>query len=368
MGRYNVDTEEIQKAAEKLKIVYRELDRASAKITRAYNLIFDLNSVQTRQCASEIKFYGGLYDSQWANVKHIEDALVNICAGLHLTENRAKEMLSDDYELKENEIVSGDWAPAGETENELKELTKDFAQGFLGKCGVTGAVISSVWKVSEDCNGLTILKGVNDVANSGASKVIEHFTKTAEETVKKSSFRDGFKGQIADDIAEFKVKDYGTKTLKNAETTRCITKWAGVVIDGALNLVDNAKEYNGDMSNSRVYEETVVETALSIGMDSVIGAAVTGVIATTVGVGALPGLAVAAIGVGVGVVTNCALDKVSEHIFGNDEGWVENVSDTALNIAHGVHDTVQNVTNNIKDTIGKGFSAMGKCLSTVWAM
>ena len=70
-----------------------------ALVSPIYNLVFDLNSVQTRQCASEIKFYGGLYDSQWANVKHIEDALVNICAGLHLTENRAKEMLSDDYEL-----------------------------------------------------------------------------------------------------------------------------------------------------------------------------------------------------------------------------------------------------------------------------
>lgn len=365
MGRYNVDTEEIQKAAEKLKTVYRELDRASAKITRAYNLIFDLNSVQTRQCASEIKFYGNLYDKQWANVKHIEDALVNICASLHLTENRAKEMLSDDYELKENEIVSGDWGMEGESENEYKDLATDLAQGLIGKCGVTGTVISSVWKVSEDCNVLTILKAANKTTKSVAKKVIKKGTeaveKVAEKATKKSGFLDEFAERLEDGLADFKVKDYGTESLKRAEKTRCVTEWAGVMLDGAFNFVDNIKEYNGDMSNSRVYEETVVETALSFSVDLVRDAALTTVFAPLVGPAA-PFVAT-----GVGILTDWAMDKASELIFGNDEGWVENVSDGIIDLAHGVHDTVQNAKNNIKNTIGKGFSAIGKCLSTVWA-
>ena len=362
MGRYNVDTEEIQKAAEKLKTVYRELDRASAKITRAYNLIFDLNSVQTRQCASEIKFYGGLYDSQWANVKHIEDTLVNICAGLHLTENRAKEMLSDDYELKENEIVLGDWAPAGETENELQGLLIDVAQAVIGKCGVNGTVISSVWKVSEDCNGLTILKAVNNTVNSMAKEIIERGTESIEETIKRGNFLDDLGEQIEDSISGFKVKDYGNTSLQNAEMTRCTTDWIGVFLDGAENFNNNMKEHDGDWGNSRVYEETVVETVLEWGMDEMVDAALTWAFTPLVG----PAAPIVA--KGAGVIVDWGMDLASEWIFGNDEGWVENVSDGIIDLAHTAHDNVQNMANTVKENIGKGIASMGKSLTTVWAM
>lgn len=358
MGKYNVDVEELKVAGNKLETVHTELERASSKINKAYYAIKDMESAQTKQCAYDIVRQGKAYDAQWENINHIRAELLNICTILQTTENNAKKILDEAYELPDCMIVPPSW-DRKEEENEYLELTEDVIQAMLGKSCFTGTVISSAWKLSEESEALNRIKAVNTIVKSGTKAYIKS-KDIIEEGIKKTKFADRFIDEISDSISDFTVKDCGT-ALQPVEKTRCLTEWVGVLLDGGFNFVDNIKEYEGDMSNARLYEETVVETALSFGVDMVRDAAFTAVLLPVLG--PVTPVAVA----GLGVVTDFVMDKASEWIFGNEDGWVENVSDGIIDFAHDFSNSVQNVQNGIKNIIGKGISSMGKRLTTAWA-
>ena len=101
-----------------------------------------------------------------------------------------------------------------------------------------------------------------------------------------------------------------------------------------------------------------------LGVDTAVKAAAGAVVATTIGG---PGIVVAGVAVGAGMLVNYGLDKASEWIFGNEEGWVENVSDTLIDTAHAVGDMMHDASEKVKNMLGNGISSVGKCLMTLWA-
>lgn len=365
MGKYNVDVEELKVAGNKLETVHTELERASSKINKAYYAIVLMKNAQIRQCASDIVQQGKAYDAQWENINHIRAEILNICTILQTTENNAKKILDEAYELPDCMIVPESWdrKDAEDEENEFEDLVNSLGNVLTG--GIGGIDLATAWKLSDNPDTLTIIKSFNKSAKGFAKKYIEDNTKTVkavvDKSVEKGGVLDRFVDEISDSASDFKVKDYGTKGLQTAEKTRCLTEWVGVLLDGGFNFVDNIKEYEGDMSNARLYEETVVETALSFGVDMVRDAAFTAVLLPVLG--PVTPVAVA----GLGVATDWVMDKTSEWIFGNEDGWVENVSDGIIDFVHDFPNSVQNVQNGIKNIIGKGISSMGKCLTTAWA-
>lgn len=102
---------------------------------------------------------------------------------------------------------------------------------------------------------------------------------------------------------------------------KAVTKWAGVLLDGVVNFIDNRQEQaasGGKMSDQRVIEETVTETAvgtvLNYGTSIVVGAAVTTVLGTTAApavlVVAITGLVTAGINAGCKALTGESLTEV----------------------------------------------------------
>lgn len=135
---------------------------------------------------------------------------------------------------------------------------------------------------------------------------------------------------------------------KGVKTT--IAAWAGVALTGISNAfsnIDEQKQSNGSMSNSRVVAETISETAIdtivTYGASAVVGAAITaatGVVAAPVVVAVATGAGLAAINAGVETLTGKSATE-----------WASDfVLDSAVNIGNGI-------TSGVK-TIGSWFSKL----------
>lgn len=75
----------------------------------------------------------------------------------------------------------------------------------------------------------------------------------------------------------------GEYSLKTGSKTAAVAKWAGTALTFAGSFVDNYNEYGGDLSNGNIYLETVLETAVSTGLQFAVGAGVTAVAGPVVG-------------------------------------------------------------------------------------
>jgi len=366
MSKYKVSTEELRTACDKLQQVLSGLQEASGRVNAAYYGMDNVSSAAVRNCRSAIIEQGRIYDGQWEIVQAVSAYVQEICSLSENAGKAAKEILDDEYVLTPDKMASGEWyackMPEPTEDDAVGEAAVDLVQGVVGKLGVEGAVISSVWKTQEDRNGLNVLKQTNKIVNVVASEIVKDGTKAVAKQSK--TFWKALGDELRDSVKGYGKKAFSNGVAKVAEGIRCITEWADVAIDGVLNLVDNADEFNGDMSNTRVYEETVVETALSWGVDTAVKAAAGAVVATTIGG---PGIVVAGVAVGAGMLVNYGLDKASEWIFGNEEGWVENVSDTLIDTAHAVGDMMHDASEKVKNMLGNGISSVGKCLMTLWA-
>lgn len=134
-----------------------------------------------------------------------------------------------------------------------------------------------------------------------------------------------------------------SKDQSAGKNVAAVTKWAGEIITVLETGTGNLDEFkdSGGWANPRMYAETAVESTLKIGSNIFIGAAVAVVAGTPVGWAAVGvGAATTAITVGA----NWALNGLSKAITGNDEGWVENLSDSIIN------------------TVGSGVKAVGDCV------
>lgn len=356
MSNYKIDTEELVNAYSKLQDVLTNLQSASSQVNSAYNKMNHLSGGTVDALRYEIVMQGNVFDAQWHNVKILADYLQTICLESEKAENDAKRLLNQNYKLAENMTVDSTWVPR-ERELELFTVDNGFKalQNLVGKAGVQGKIIKSVWKATDADNGLEVLKQGVSIVGTAAKEIL--MEKEAKESL---TFWKRLGKRIKNEASEFGKQAYEGTAKKVTEDVRCGTKWAGLAIDGVFNLANNISEFGGDMSNSRLYEETVIETALSVGKDilvnSVIGAA-------TVGLGPV-GFCIAAV---APILTDHILDKASEMITGNDNGWLENTSDAIINGAHWWAEKKAEFGGAVTNLIGKGISVIGKSVMTVWA-
>ena len=104
---------------------------------------------------------------------------------------------------------------------------------------------------------------------------------------------------------------------------------AGVGLDLAANGISNYDEYKrGEISGKRAVAETITETAIDVGKDFLIGAAVTAGIAATVG--SAPVLAVGVATVAVSAGLDWATKKITYALTGEAKGFTEAASDLIL--------------------------------------
>lgn len=129
---------------------------------------------------------------------------------------------------------------------------------------------------------------------------------------------------------------------------KAVASWVGVAVSAVFNWVDNREEQansGGTMSDGRVFAETVVETtidtAASIGVNALVGAAITAVAGTAAApellVVAATGLVVAGINAGVKAITGKSATE-----------WL---SDVILDAGEAIGKTVGKAAKKVKDTV-----------------
>ncbi|MEL7662050.1 hypothetical protein [Acetobacterium wieringae] len=155
-------------------------------------------------------------------------------------------------------------------------------------------------------DGWKALVGLDDVFSGQVSKA----------TNIGKRFTDNFKNQIGDSIGDL------TKTGKAA------FEWAGMGLTVAVNAFSNIDEANrGGISSERAVAETVLESAIDIGMDVAVGAAIAAGVGAVCTAGApviVVAAGTAAVGFGLDVVTKNVIDKEK------GRGFTEFVSDSIL--------------------------------------
>lgn len=232
---------------------------------------------------------------------------------------------------------------------------------MVGGVGVVGQIAKTIasfwegdfWEFSKDIPKLVgkAAKAVDGDAKADWWKKLfgwEAPSATAEPVAK------GFGANFAKELDKYKI----SKTQSAGKNTAAVAKWVGDAVIVAERGVSNWEEFkdDGGWSNPRLYAETVSESALKIGSNMAISAAV-GAAAVAV-LGCTP-VGWAAVGVGVAtvattVVVNWALDGISQLVNGNSDGWVENVSDKII-------DRYESIGNAIKsggESIGKWWKGL----------
>lgn len=138
---------------------------------------------------------------------------------------------------------------------------KDISK-VVGNFGTAGKAVQTVIAaVTGDKLGAVkgVVSTVGSFAKSGWSDMLKQGEwKNLKETVGKYSFSSGSKLSAA-------------------------ANWAGSLLTVAGNFASNYEEYGGDLSNSNIYAETVLETVVSSGIKYAVGAGVTAVAGPVVG-------------------------------------------------------------------------------------
>lgn len=243
---------------------------------------------------------------------------------------------------------------------------------FIGSFGLAGKVTDSIYGLS--VGGTTHWKS--------AAKLIETGAKTAQRMAD---------GKLVDIFGTFavgkKIDEFGnfvyespsvlkelrkyvydpskcsTVAAKNASKIAVGAKWASLTFSGLLNFNDNFKEFDGDLSNKQMYEETVVETTFDVltgATIAVLGAAVVGASAPVWAAG------VAAVGITSGY--NVAVEWV-DAAFGIDVK--ETVSDMVIflkdvNKLEFAKYASKEVVKVTKKFVGKAVSKTADCISAGW--
>lgn len=132
------------------------------------------------------------------------------------------------------------------------------------------------------------------------------------------------------------VSSFFEDTVKDPKTGKLVPNGNGIVnkVFGGIfsfcsSFGSNFAEFDGDFSNSRFWNETVLEAGIDILKGLAIGAAVTAVIGSG-------GLAVALTGVVISWLTSDIIDAATNIVTGTDKGFNETISDAILNEAEKV--------------------------------
>jgi len=167
--------------------------------------------------------------------------------------------------------------------------------------------------------------GIDDITTATKGDIFEHYL---------DDFVDGFNFSKATNVGE-KIK--------------VGTQWAGVAFSVAGNAVENLEEF-GTVASGRFWGETVIETAVDVGLGVITGAAATVVLGASA-----PAVAVGAATIGITWVVN----KASEAITG--KGVDEFFADVVMDGVEKVADVGKSAFNGIKDAIGNIGVKWGEC-------
>ena len=274
----------------------------------------------------------------------------------------AYEKAMQKYNLCENKLLGFSQSAIDvDSTKEVKEISGDVGIkwgnliSILGQFGTVGGLASSLFSVAD--NKENVGKSVSKIVDSGA-KTLGRIADGKKIDIWGTSTVDaiGFRENLAKSLDGYKINSsYNSNNMsvaaKNAHNVSAVAKWSGIAISGMLNLVDNMEEYEYDLSNPRIYAETVGETAADFALGLFVGAGV----ATLAGAAA-PVWAVGVVGAGV----TMGLNWVSEQLTGKDVS--ELVSDTALYVVEATGTVVKKAVEGVGDAI----KATADCISAGW--
>lgn len=253
---------------------------------------------------------------------------------------------------------------------------------LIGKVGLIGGILSPLaniytkWSngdmdagdwVSVFKDGLSFAKGIYNIGDNvkKLSKLARMNPGGAQSTFLKRLF-----GLNKFTFTPSKAKDFGTRFYNNFQKQKGIFDdytaggaksffaWAGLGLSALSNGISNYEEYkSGQIGAGRAVAETVVETAVDVGKDWLIGAAVTAGVAAII-----PGAPVIVAGVATVLVTK-GLDMVSEYFF--DKPVTELISDAVVDVGEyvvkGTKKVVSDVVttaSNLWDGAKRGFKSL----------
>lgn len=216
---------------------------------------------------------------------------------------------------------------------------------FLGKFGTIGAAIKLLGDlISGSNNELSLLKDINKIFETGAPAVVKIMDHTADPVAAFLGVAghevNGLKEAFASQLEGFYKIGGNTTKSKVISGLGVAAKWVGAALTAVTNLIENENEFGGDWSNPRLYQETITESAIDIGMGIGAGAL------TALVIGSTGGAAV------VGAVVVLAGNELCKFLTSKD-------GEEGKDIAEWISDAFW-------DFIGNATGAEEKKISTVW--
>lgn len=285
--------------------------------------------------------------------------------GSHITALRtAGNQALMEYVACENKLAGREYAVAdfaqtglpGQTENKnFFEVNWDPYLSGIGNLGTAGSIISATFGIAYQPE--SIGKNIAKLVGTGAKmagkiadgKPIDLLGISTVDAI-------GFSENLAKELDGYIINNsYNSKNMsvaaKNASNISAVAKWSGVAISGMVNFLDNFEEYNADLSNPRLYTETIGETVVDLTLGAFVGAGVAAMAGATAPVWA------------VGVVSTgavMAINWVSEEVTGKNVA--ELVSDTVLDTVEAAGKYVAAAT----EYVGNAVSTTIDCISVGW--
>ncbi len=279
-----------------------------------------------------------------------------------------------------------------ELKNEVSGYKINWMKGLfqvVGKIGNVGSIVKSIYTLGNAISNkekATVCKSIINVSKD----CVTRFGTLAENAYKDNSnvretlFGDWTKGGAVTKLfttAEeattatrgtiFKaallkeIDNYGFKTAPTTSTIRTVgskikvgTKWSWAGLSAVTNFVSNKEEQNKnpEMSNARVVSETVVETAIDIGVGALATAGATALIGASA-----PAVAVGAVAVGAVWAVNTGVEAVTAHLWGEDNK--KNLTELA---SDAIIDSAIYIGNKAGSTTKSSINVVTKWGKTFW--
>lgn len=329
MADYKVDTDRLRSQADELEALRGSLNEVALKLSG-----MQLGSII--QMKASTKLIGKVADCKWAAIRQSGD-LGQLSRGL--------DTIADTYDNIEKNLSEPKTKEQAEKAAGKDDINFDWLIKIIGSTTPITGLISLFYYGAEGINGdgLSIVKALKQLTSAigdagklaidGGSKAEWAETLLGETLAAKEMTDTGFVSFLKKELDKYKFSAQKTTGKK----FKVATKWAGVLLTAATNAISNYNEFNGDLSNVRFWEETVMETGIDVGkgilLSAAVGAAATAICATTP-------VWVVAIG---STVASMVLDAAAKKVFGKSA--TELVSDGILDTVHAVASWLGSVTN-----------------------
>lgn len=236
----------------------------------------------------------------------------------------------------------------------------------IGSVGIAGNLIAAVssWLTGNGsfADLITVCKYIAKAVGSGASAVSGGGTYAAwsDSIVGMTATETGAKS-FGKAFSEAWEKQFPTDMTKGSGAVKTVAKWAGYALTVVQNAYENVQEYTNDgISAGRAIRETMIESAVDIGIGAAASAGVTAVL-TVIGVAAPPALVV---GIGAVVLTTGANAVCKWVTNGRDLGEV--AADLICDIGEAYANWRDQTAQKIFDSVSNGISRIGNIV-TGWS-